>query len=132
MKRQRIQSGAPWEEIVGYSRAIKIGPIIEISGTTAVDGENIIGRNNPYLQTKFILEKIQQVLHKAGGSMSDVIRSRIFVTNIDDWEHIGRAHGEFFKDIKPAATMVEVSKLIHPDLLVEIEITAYVEQSDSE
>jgi enamine deaminase RidA (YjgF/YER057c/UK114 family) len=126
-KRLNISSGAKWEDIVGYSRAVKIGNTIEVAGTTAVDehGETI-GLNNPYEQTKFILAKIEKVLAEAGASMRDVVRTRMFVTDISKWEEIGRAHGEFFSKIKPAASMIEVKGLINPELLVEVEVTAIV------
>jgi len=124
MERTNYSSGAQWEDIVGYSRAVKIGNIIEVSGTTAVENRTLIGKNDAYLQTKTILQKIEKVLHEAGVSMKNVIRTRMYVTDIRQWEAIGRAHGEFFKDIKPASAMVEVSALIDPDMLVEIEVTA--------
>lgn len=128
MQRQNISSGAQWEDIVGYSRAVRIGNIIEVAGTTAVDEQNnVIGLNNPGEQTRFILSKIEKALQAAGGRLENVIRSRIFVTDISRWEEVGRAHGEFFRTIKPVATMVEVSKLISPELLVEIEVTAIVD-----
>lgn len=125
--RQNISSGAQWEEIVGYSRAVRIGNQIEVAGTTAVDeNNNVVGLDDPGAQTRFILQKIEKALHSAGASLNDVIRTRIFVTDISRWEEVGRAHGEFFRTIKPCATMVEVSKLISPELLVEIEATAVV------
>ncbi len=127
--RKNISSGAQWEDIVGYSRAVRIGNIVEVAGTTAVDGERVIGAGDAYAQTHFILEKISKALAEAGASLDNVIRTRMFVTNIDDWEAIGRAHGEFFRSIKPAATMVEVSRLINPDLLVEIEVSAVISDS---
>ena len=124
-KRINISSQAKWEDIVGYSRAVRIGDIVEVAGTTAVDknGE-VVGLNDPGGQTKFILSKIEQALISAGATLKDVVRTRMFVTNITDWEKIGRAHGVYFKDIKPVATMVEVKSLISPELLVEIEATA--------
>ncbi len=127
--RKNISSKTKWENIVGYSRAVRIGNMIEVSGTTSVDGEKIIGIGNAYEQTKFILKKIKIALEKTGAKMEDVIRTRIFVTDISRWEEIGKAHGKFFKKIKPAATMVEVKSLISPDLLVEIEVTAIVEST---
>jgi enamine deaminase RidA (YjgF/YER057c/UK114 family) len=131
-KRVNISSGAKWEDIVGYSRAVRTGNVIEVAGTTAVDerGE-IAGLNNPYEQTKYILAKIEKALIEAGASMKDVVRTRMFVTDISKWEEIGRAHGEFFREIKPAASMIEVKGLINPDLLVEIEVTAIVLKSVS-
>lgn len=127
MRRQLISSGAPWEATVGYSRAVKVGGQVFVSGTTAVDEQGaIVGKEDAYAQAKFILEKIGKALQAAGASFGDVVRTRIFVTSIDDWPAIGRAHGEVFKDIRPAATMVEVSRLIDPELLVEIEVDAVV------
>ena len=124
-QRQNISSGAPWENVVGYSRAVRIGNIIEVAGTTAVDeAGNIVGPGDFGAQTRCILQKIERALVAAGASMSDVIRTRMFVTDISHWDEIGRAHGEFFRVVKPAASMVEVSKLIEPGLLVEIEVTA--------
>lgn len=125
-QRTNISSGAKWEDIVGYSRAVKVGPLIEISGTTAVDGDKIIGEGDAYRQTQFILEKAARVLQSLDASMENVVRTRIYVTDIKQWEQIGRAHGEFFKDIKPATAMVEVKALIDPRMLVEIELTAWV------
>lgn len=126
MSRINISSGAKWENLVGYSRAVRIGNIVEVSGTTAVDGEKIIGTGNPYEQTKFILGKISSALEEAGATMDDVIRTRIYVTDISKWEEIGKAHAEFFGNIKPATSIVEVKSLISPELLVEIEATAVV------
>lgn len=122
--RKKIGSGAPWEDEVGYSRAIRVGNVIEVAGTTAMDGNDIVGVGDAYVQAKFILEKIERALIEVGASMEDVVRTRMYVTNIDEWEAIGKAHGAFFKTIKPVATMVEVSRLIHPDLKVEIEVSA--------
>jgi len=124
-QRLNISSGAKWEDIVGYSRAVKIGNVIEVAGTTAVDENGqVIGLNDPYEQTRYILAKIEKALDQAGASMKDVVRTRMFVTDISQWEEIGRAHGLYFKEIKPAASMVEVKSLISPELLVEIEVTA--------
>jgi Putative translation initiation inhibitor, yjgF family len=124
-KRINLSSGAKWEDIIGYSRAVKVGNIIEVSGTAAVDkNSEIVGLNNPYEQTKFILSKIESSLQSLGSSMKDVIRTRIFVVNINQWEEIGKAHGEVFHEIKPVTSMVEVKSLIEPELLVEIEATA--------
>lgn len=126
-KRINISSGAKWEDIVGYSRAVRIGNIVEVAGTTAVDENGqVVGTGDPAEQTKFILSKIEKALISAGATLKDVVRTRMFVTNIADWEAIGRVHGLYFKDIKPVATMVEVKSLISPELLVEIEATAIV------
>jgi enamine deaminase RidA (YjgF/YER057c/UK114 family) len=124
-KRRNISSGAKWEDIVGYSRAVKVGNIIEVAGTTAIDEQGaIVGLEDPYQQTLFILAKIEKALQAAGATRQDVVRTRMFVTDISRWEEIGKAHGEYFREIKPAATMVEVKALISPELLVEIEVTA--------
>lgn len=125
MSRTNYSSGARWEDIVGYSRAVKMGNIIEVTGTVAVDADNnIIGEGDAYLQTKFILQKMDAVLRQAGATLNDVVRTRMFVTDISRWEDYGRAHGEVFRDIKPCTTMVEVSRLIAPEFLIEIEATA--------
>jgi enamine deaminase RidA (YjgF/YER057c/UK114 family) len=127
MERQNYSSGTTWEDIVGYSRAVKIGNWVEVTGTVAVDGQNqVFGENNPYEQTKFIIGKIEKVLQQAGASLKDVIRTRMFVTDISRWEEYGKAHGEFFREIKPCTTMVEVKALIAPCYLVEIEATAVI------
>lgn len=128
MKRINIYSGVVWEDIVGYSRAVKIGNIIEISGTTSVIDEKVIGINDPYLQTKTILEKIKKVLEEAGASLDDVVRTRMFVTDIRKWEQYAKAHQEYFGKIKPATSMIEVKSLIDPDMMIEIEVTAVVSE----
>ena len=123
-QRLNISSGAKWEDIVGYSRAVRLGNTLEISGTVAVDDQGVVGKGDFYLQSKFILQKIEKILTQAGFSMADVIRTRMYVTDIRHWEEVGKAHGEFFKTIKPATSMVQVSGLIDPEYLVEIEISA--------
>jgi reactive intermediate/imine deaminase len=123
--RKNISSGARWENIVGYSRAVVIGNTIEISGTVSVDTDNnLVGKGDIYAQTKYIIQKIDGVLKEAGFTLRDVVRTRLFVTDISQWEAVGRAHGEFFKDIKPATSMIEIKSLIAPEYLVEIEVTA--------
>jgi len=122
---ERHSSGAEWEDKVGYSRVVKAGNHIYISGTTAVDERgDIVGKGDVYLQTRQCIVNIEKALKKAGASLNDVVRTRTFITDIKQWEAFGKAHQEFFGDIKPAATLVEVSKLIHPDLMVEIEVDA--------
>jgi enamine deaminase RidA (YjgF/YER057c/UK114 family) len=128
MQRTNYSSGAVWENKVGYSRAVRAGNMIEVSGTVAANGNKIVG-SNPYEQTKYILARIEAALVAAGATLHDVVRTRMFVTDISKWEEVGRAHGEFFMSIKPATTMVEVSRLIDPRCLVEIEATAIVKQS---
>jgi enamine deaminase RidA (YjgF/YER057c/UK114 family) len=127
--RRNFSSGVKWEDIVGYSRAVRVGNTIEVAGTTAVDEcGNIVGLTDPYEQTRYILTKIEKVLKAAGATLNDVVRTRMFVTDISQWEAVGRAHSEFFRDIKPAATMISVQALVHPDLLIEIEVTAIVNE----
>lgn len=119
---QKVSTGSPWEDVVGYSRAVKIGNVIEVSGTTATGD----GLSDEYSQTKAIIESVSKVLEGLGASLNDVVRTRVYVTDISNWEEVGKAHGEFFGKIKPAMAMVEVSKLITPEILVEIEFTAIV------
>jgi enamine deaminase RidA (YjgF/YER057c/UK114 family) len=127
MKRTNYSSGAKWEDIVGYSRAVKIGNTIEVTGTVAVnENTELVGKGDAYAQTKFIIEKIAGVLQRAGASLSDVVRTRMFVTDISRWEEYGRAHGEFFSTIKPCTSMIEVKGLIDPEYLIEIEATAII------
>lgn len=128
MSRINISTGAKWEDIVGYSRAVKIGNLIEVTGTVSTDNSGeLVGKNDIYIQTKFIILKVEKVLQQLGAKLEDVIRTRIFTTDISQWEAIGKAHGEFFGAIKPCTTMVEVSALIGKDYLVEIEFTAVLE-----
>ncbi|GAB3822575.1 RidA family protein [Pontibacter rugosus] len=125
MERKNISSGVVWEDIVGYSRAVRVGNIVEVAGTTATNSSGeVIGKANPYEQTLFILQKIEQALVQAGAALHHVVRTRIYVTDINQWQEVGRAHGEVFGAIKPASTMVQVQALINPELLVEIEATA--------
>ena len=124
--RKNISSGTEWEDLVGYSRAVRIGNTIEVAGTVATEEGNIIAKGDAYAQTKFILDKISSVLKEAGARMEDVTRTRIYVTNISRWREIGRAHGEAFGNIRPATTMVEVKALINAEYLVEIEATAII------
>ncbi len=127
--RKNVQSGAVWEAKIGYSRAVRIGNIIEVSGTTSInEKDEIVGKNDPYAQTLFIFNIIEKALHKVGAQMSDVIRTRMYVVNIEHWEEISKAHAEIFQNIRPAATMVEVSRLISDGMLVEIEVSAVLSE----
>lgn len=124
MARKNFSSGAKWEDIVGYSRAVQVGNTLEVTGTVAADENGVVGKGDMYAQTKFALQKIEKVVKEAGFSMEDIVRTRLFVTDISKWEEAGKAHAEFFRNIKPCTTLLEVSKLIEPDYLIEIEATA--------
>jgi enamine deaminase RidA (YjgF/YER057c/UK114 family) len=124
MHRDRVSSGTNWESRVGYSRAVRAGAEVHVSGTTATDDGEVVGKDDPYEQTKQALQNIERALEEADASLEDVVRTRMYVTDIDEWEAIGDAHGDVFEDIRPATSMVEVNRLIHPDLLIEIEAVA--------
>jgi enamine deaminase RidA (YjgF/YER057c/UK114 family) len=128
MSRQLISTGTIWEREVGYSRAVRVGSRVYVAGTTASDDNSqVVGIGDVYTQTRYIFEKIERALHEAGATLNDVVRVRMFVRDIGGWESIGRAHGEFFRDIRPASTMVEISRLINPDHLIEIEVDAEID-----
>lgn len=131
MEVRRISTGTPWESRVGYSRAVRVGPLIHVSGTTATDGEGaLVGEGDPYAQAVQALSKIEEALAGLGARLSHVIRTRMYVTDIDCWEEVGRAHAEFFGEVRPATSLLEVSGLVDPEMLVEIEAEAYVPEGE--
>jgi enamine deaminase RidA (YjgF/YER057c/UK114 family) len=126
MGRQNVSTGGPWEAKIGYSRAVRVGQSVQVSGTTAMTPSGLIGKGDPYAQTIQAFKTIEAALKEAGASLSDVVRTRIYMANIDQWQDVGRAHGEIFGSIRPATTMVEVKRLIDPDMLIEVEADAMI------
>ena len=126
MGRQNVSTGGPWEAKIGYSRAVRVGQSVQVSGTTAMTPSGLIGKGDPYAQTIQAFKTIEAALNEAGASLSDIVRTRIYMANIDQWQDVGRAHGEIFGSIRPATTMVEVKRLIDPDMLIEIEADAMI------
>lgn len=128
MSRTNYSSGAIWEDVVGYSRAVKVGNLVEVTGTVSLNEKGeVVGENNAYEQTKYIIQKIEKVLQRAGAELKHIVRTRMFVTDISRWEEYGRAHGEAFAEIRPCTSMIEVNRLIAPEYLIEIEATAIIE-----
>ena len=128
MARQNVSTGGPWEGKIGYSRAVRVGAHVSVSGSTAMTSSGLVGKGDPYSQTIQSFKTIETALKQAGASLNDVVRTRIYMANIDQWQDVGRAHGEIFGEIRPATTMVEVKRLIDPDMLVEIEADAIISQ----
>jgi enamine deaminase RidA (YjgF/YER057c/UK114 family)/GNAT superfamily N-acetyltransferase len=126
MRRKNISTGSPWEGKIGYSRAVRVGSTVHVSGTAGLDDSDNVVKGDAYAQAKRALERVREALMKAGAEMKDVVQTRIYLKNVDDWEKVGQAHGEFFKDIRPATTIAEVSRFLHPDILVEIEVKAKI------